>query len=52
MHFIFNQKKMHNFLLNYKSILESWFPFGSPGDKLLNNQKLNALAIKNGKIPE
>ena len=50
-HLHFNQKKMHNFLLKYNCIHESWSPFGGPGGKLLNDQTLKSLASKNHKTP-
>ena len=48
-HLHFNQKKMHNFLLKYNCIHESWSPFGGPGGKLLQDKTLKAIAKKNGK---
>ena len=50
-HLHFNQKKMHNFLLKYNCVHESWSPFGGPGGKLLQDQTLKSVAAKNGKTP-
>ena len=50
-HLHFKQKKMHNFLLKYNCIHESWSPFGGPGGKLLNDQTLKSVASKNHKTP-
>ena len=50
-HLHFQQKKMHNFLLKYNCIHESWSPFGGKGTKSLKDNTLNMVASKYGKTP-
>ena len=50
-HLHFQQKKMHNFLLKYKCIHESWSPLGGKGAKNLTDGTLLAVAQKYGKTP-
>ena len=50
-HLYFNQKKMHNFLLKYKCIHESWSPFGGSGAYILQDKTLGMVAMKYNKTP-
>ena len=50
-HLHFQQKKMHNFLLKYNCIHESWSPFGGKGTKSLKDNTLKMVASKYGKTP-
>ena len=50
-HLYFNQKKMHNFLIQHKCIHESWSPFGGEGARMLQDPTLKNVAMKYGKTP-
>ena len=50
-HLHFQQKKMHDFLVKYKCIHESWSPFGWSGAKTLNDRNLGIIASKYKKSP-
>ena len=50
-HIHFQQKKMHDFLVKYKCIHESWSPFGGNGAKTLNDRNLGIIAAKYKKSP-
>ena len=50
-HLYFSQKKMHNFLIKYNCIHESWSPFGGSGARMLQDQTLRNVAMKYGKTP-
>ena len=50
-HLHFTQKKMHNFLLKYGCIHESWSPFGGTGAFCLQDNTLKKVAAKYGKTP-
>ena len=50
-HLYFNQKKMHEFLLKYNCIHESWSPFGGTGAYMLQDETLKKVAAKYGKTP-
>ena len=50
-HLYFNQKKMHNFLLKYGCIHESWSPFGGTGAFMLQDNTLKNVSQKYGKTP-
>ena len=50
-HLYFNQRKMHNFLVKYNCIHESWSPFGGAGARMLQDQTLKNVAMKYGKTP-
>ena len=42
---------MHNFLVKYNCIHESWSPFGGNGARMLQDQTLRNVAMKYGKTP-
>jgi diketogulonate reductase-like aldo/keto reductase len=50
-HLHFQQKKMHNFLMKYNCVHESWSPFGGPGANVLKDETLKVVAEKYGKTP-
>ena len=50
-HLYFTQKKMHNFLLKYGCIHESWSPFGGSGAYVLQDTNLKKVAAKYRKTP-
>ena len=50
-HLYFGQKKMHNFLLKYGCIHESYSPFGGPGARLLKDNTLKMVAEKYHRTP-
>lgn len=50
-HLYFTQKKMHNFLLKYGCIHESWSPFGGTGARVLQDNTLKMIANKYHKTP-
>jgi diketogulonate reductase-like aldo/keto reductase len=50
-HLYFQEKKMHEFLLKYNCIHESWSPLGGKGDNTLKDQKLAIIAEKYKKTP-
>ena len=50
-HLYFNQKKMHNFLLKYGCIHESYSPFGGTGAYILQDETLRKVAAKYRKTP-
>ena len=50
-HLNFQQKKMHNFLVKYNCLHESWSPLGGTGAKILKNKTLEQIASKYGKTP-
>ena len=50
-HLHFQQKKMHNFLMKYGCVHESWSPFGGNGARMLQDETLKKVAVKYGKTP-
>ena len=50
-HLQFQQKKMHDFLIKYKCIHESWSPFGGKGAKVLKDKNLSIICQKYNKTP-
>ena len=50
-HLYFNQKKMHDFLLKYGCVHESWSPFGGSGAYILQDETLKKVAAKYRKTP-
>ena len=50
-HLYFQQKKMHDFLIKYNCIHESWSPFGGNGARILKNKNLLEIAEKYKKTP-
>ena len=51
-HLYFTQKKMHNFLLKYHCLHESWSPFGGSGARVLQDNTLKMIANKYNKTPD
>ena len=50
-HLYFTQKKLHDFMLKYGCLHQSWSPFGGTGASILKDNTLKMVASKYGKTP-